>query len=51
MKYIFTMHKANTVTITYANTLFLGMKQIKNSKLWKNKEMNSKFEEIQNLVA
>lgn len=51
MKCIFKIHKANTLTITYANILSLDMNQIKNSNLWKNKEINPKFEEIQNLVA
>lgn len=43
--------KANTVTITYANIFSLGINQIKNSNLQKNKEINPKFEGIQNLVA
>lgn len=51
MKTIFTIRKANTVSTTYANILSLGMNQIKNPNLQKNKEINPKLEGIQNLVA
>lgn len=43
------MHKTNT--ITYANILSLGMNQIQNSNLQKNKVITPKFEGIQNPVA
>lgn len=51
MKSIFTIHKANTVSTTYANVLSLGMNQITNSNSQKNKEINPKLKGIQSLVA
>lgn len=51
MKSIFTIHKANTVSTTYANILSLGMNQITNSNSQKSKEINPKLKGIQSLVA